>query len=539
MGVSNDGRLALALALRGEDEGPALASVPPESREAWRLATEAARWHLDPEAHPMPSLEAIARAAGETVDARRASCAACVQIERAHLLGFDSAGHARCLELHRRLAGGAGEPWIEAWLEIAERWALLADGSWLADDDTRALAAVAREADDASLAIEAVAQRAIGRSLGGDLETALASARQASRMSRTEGLWQSEYLAHLVLARLRRWTGRPHLSARIVEALGRVAPPAWRASLRWEATLSCAPLALGEPTASPASIAVDALDAVLSAAEAGDAEELERSSDALRLAVEGFAPAAQEAETVLALIDPNAGAKGDEEQFRRGVTHEPPAAARGLVPADDLGDAAVLAWVVARPGSPACRILDAGKNLARDARRLDPPKGGPGRPEATASALLLARGPVDTASLFRTVYGFAYQPELHRGVFDVLLHRVRKRLDGVAEIAREADAVSIVVNAPFLVPDPRCGQPLEELMLRYFVRHRGASAKQAAESLALPLRTAQRALAQLVEEGAVERQQVGRQVVYHVEDTTFEEPSFAARSRISVTTGAS
>jgi Fic family protein len=125
------------------------------------------------------------------------------------------------------------------------------------------------------------------------------------------------------------------------------------------------------------------------------------------------------------------------------------------------------------------------------------------------------------------VYGFQHAPDVHRGIFDVLLHRARARVRGLAEIEREGDRLRLKGKQPFLVPDPRSVQPLEEFMLRLVARSGGASAKEAAEALNVPLRTVHRALQRLVSEGACQRARAGRTVVYRIEDTTFQEPTRA------------
>ena len=73
--------------------------------------------------------------------------------------------------------------------------------------------------------------------------------------------------------------------------------------------------------------------------------------------------------------------------------------------------------------------------------------------------------------------------------------------------------------------DPRCTQALEDLMLHLFARQGGGTAKGAASELNVPLRTAQLALKQLVDEGAVLVARKGRKVTYSVEDSTFSEPT--------------
>ncbi|MEZ4373332.1 MAG: hypothetical protein R3B07_21090 [Polyangiaceae bacterium] len=67
---------------------------------------------------------------------------------------------------------------------------------------------------------------------------ALRLARRASLMARVRSLPQPEFLAHLVLARARRFARQPHLSLRIARALQDVVPAPWRNWLGWEWALA-------------------------------------------------------------------------------------------------------------------------------------------------------------------------------------------------------------------------------------------------------------------------------------------------------------
>ena len=68
----------------------------------------------------------------------------------------------------------------------------------------------------------------------GALEEALSFARRASLISRTEGLVIHEYLANLVLARARRYSGQASQSLRITHALEQVVPDPWKHWVEWE-----------------------------------------------------------------------------------------------------------------------------------------------------------------------------------------------------------------------------------------------------------------------------------------------------------------
>ena len=76
-----------------------------------------------------------------------------------------------------------------------------------------------------------------------------------------------------------------------------------------------------------------------------------------------------------------------------------------------------------------------------------------------------------------------------------------------------------------VIADPRCERPTESRVLVLLGRHGLTTAKQAAKTLAISVRSAQAALQALVEDGALERVREGRSVGYVLEDTTFEEPT--------------
>jgi DNA-binding transcriptional ArsR family regulator len=127
--------------------------------------------------------------------------------------------------------------------------------------------------------------------------------------------------------------------------------------------------------------------------------------------------------------------------------------------------------------------------------------------------------------LFRSIYGFEYEPAVHQNVRNTLYHRIRSRLGELGELERVDDAVRVTLFEPLIIPDPRCSPPPEVDLLRVLARWGHASAREAAEHLGIPLRTAQKALRRLADDGACRREQKGRHIVYHLEDTTFAEPT--------------
>jgi DNA-binding transcriptional ArsR family regulator len=103
---------------------------------------------------------------------------------------------------------------------------------------------------------------------------------------------------------------------------------------------------------------------------------------------------------------------------------------------------------------------------------------------------------------------------------------MRGALGEAAEIIRDDGRVAIVVRRPLAVEDPRCQEPLADRVLDRLAASNGrATAKELTAALRVPLRTVQRALGQLVDEGACHAEPDGRKTEYVVEDTTFNEPS--------------
>jgi hypothetical protein len=149
-----------------------------------------------------------------------------------------------------------------------------------------------------------------------------------------------------------------------------------------------------------------------------------------------------------------------------------------------------------------------------------------GRNETLVSALALA-GPsgLSEEEAFGEVYEFAYQAEMHRGVFGVCVHRAREYLGAAGAIEHGAGRVMLALDAPILVPDPRCTKPMQDRLLRAIASRGGATAQDVAKAVGVSLRVAQQALADLSADGACLATKEGRKVRYAVEDTTFSEPT--------------
>jgi hypothetical protein len=183
--------------------------------------------------------------------------------------------------------------------------------------------------------------------------------------------------------------------------------------------------------------------------------------------------------------------------------------------------------VLARPDAPAFRLLPAGVGLLRASTPVlgaaGPDSRGSMRTDAGIAVLALAGpGGMRRKDLFRAVYGFAFAYERHAGVFDVLMHRMRKRFEPYGEVRRSDDRCALVIRAPVVVPDTRSARPTEERVLWVLAARGQASAEDLAHELGASVRTVQLALQQLVADGACRSQRAGQTFTYVVDDTTFK-----------------
>jgi DNA-binding transcriptional ArsR family regulator len=149
-----------------------------------------------------------------------------------------------------------------------------------------------------------------------------------------------------------------------------------------------------------------------------------------------------------------------------------------------------------------------------------------GRTDAALSALALA-GPAGMPQdeFFRSVYGFAFSPNIHRGSFNVLVHRMRNRVRGLGDVLRGDDRLALRIDRAFVVPDPRCVEPTVARVLRLLASRGACRAEELAQNLNVSQRTVQLALQQLLADGACQKERNGREIRYRVDDTTFCEPT--------------
>lgn len=506
------GRRALAIT---RDETSAIT-------RCWRYALqELLRFSAEPEAGadapppPMPDADPeggwawVARA-----EAHRVRWAA---------MAFDRAGLEQAILRFERIPSGRDLE-ADAWRAVADAWRQVSRG---ADPRSTLEGAhkIGAQLQRAELVLEAIALAALGAENAGDQAGALAIARRASRMARTEGLPHSEFLANLVLARSRRLDQQPHLAARILHALRPLIAPVWRSWLELELRL-----ALGESSEAPDPRATAglALWRALSAARRGETPAFLALIEGATRSVEGFAPLHADLIGARSLLDPNLSLPALPSPWREwadGSVAQPPRGLIGL--AGDPGPSGRAVAFVWAPGStPARRVLSPGHRLLGAERALAPEEAGPQlrTDSAVAALLLVGPGGVGEEALFRRLYGFDYEPVRHQSVRDVLYQRVKKRI-APARLEREANQVRLIHEGPWIVPDPRSSPPAELRILRLLGARKVAAAREVAGELGIPLRTAQDALARLAEDGAVKKEKARAGLHYILEDTTFSEPT--------------
>lgn len=387
------------------------------------------------------------------------------------------------------------EPGLRTSAEL-DRW--LAGEALAAPDEL--------ERTDAALRVEQMVLRALA-ALDTSIDEAVQHARQASRAAYAEGLPAQELLAYWALARVRRVSGNPYAAARIGGALCRAAPEAWWPLVDWELTIAGGDTS--ELERAPSEPAATWLQLCSAAESAND--------EAWRTALERFRGlrlppvlAHERDALVRGLIGEGVG---ELDALRRvsGALQET-AARSGQTPAIwrlAPGEKPRLGWCVAPSEGESLRLMDEGDRVRALGATLS--EGGDAG--------------VDLTDAFERVYGFAFDPSVHDGVFRVLLHRVRGALEGVAEIEREGDRLTLAVTQPLRLPEPRSEPPFGDRILRVIAANPGKTARELAERSGTTVRAVQRALRLLVETGACKSERVGRAVIYAVEDTTFSEPT--------------
>ena len=501
------------------EEGSAEAS-------AWAAALVCARRLVDPEAGPCPDLNTLKGPAALQAVAHR---------EREALIGWDPAGLQAMGELRKAIGGtDRGARRASAWARI-----LRGDVEGIGDEG-RALHAAGSQAQDASMVIDAQLLRAMAALTVDDLEEATSLARRASRMARTEGLRAERFLASILLARVRRRAGRPHLATRILSALTPIAPAPWQGWLVWERVLAGSRTFLESETDPlvgatnvPAAQAARGLIGWLRAARAGDPEAFDALCDETAARATGFADMARETAALSAALDPRvemAALPPRLVPWARGDEEDTPAGLHGIVGPPDGPADSTIASVVSGPSRVPRRVLRVAVPLlgadGQDPMRLERTRLRRGRVDTAVAALALAGAEgLQDPKLFERAYEFEFVSSLHAGILDVLVHRMRARLEGAATVHRGGGRLRLEPHGVLVLPDPRCVEHVEDRLLRVIARHGGVTTRQAAQELDVSVRTAQLALRRLLESGDCVLNRDGRRVEYLVEDTTFTEPT--------------
>lgn len=485
-----------------------------ESGGALPDPSDMVRWAEDPSCH-----EALSRAA--------------VLHQLGRILAFDVAGVTNMSRLVAEVH--SEEPATRTRIEFVKLATHFIQGE-RPEAVWAALSAVfegAKKNQLAGLAIDAQCAMAIACMIGGDLTQATAISRRASRMARTEGLPQQQYLSNLLLARVRRLNGVPHLATHILNALMVIAPSPYQSWIRWERLLAGTIVGDGPPPQQPVDWACGALGRVLDAAMKGEGEDLALAEKDLLMHVAPVPLVRAEAQDLCMGIDPLGSTTATSDamsEWLKGATALPP---HGLYGVEDIATEEVdanrrdVGYILAGPGRRARRVLGFAKApLAsadlHDEKRTDRRRI---RIETGVAVLALAAGPIADSVFFRQVYGFEHNPIVHAAVLDALVSRMRKALTGVASLERVDGALSLSFVCLARLPDPRCAQPLEDRVLRVLVRAQDGTAKDAATRLGLPLRTIQEALKELIDGGACAKRREGRKIAYVIEDTTFAPPT--------------
>lgn len=457
---------------------------------------------------------------------RLAASYGCRQLQLQSLLHFQQERLRHWSDQLRQLSVEAPEPRQQAWLLMSQVWlALMADRLDEAAVKTKALSGLVTEHKLADGTVEVTTQRALLHARRGELSEATALARRASRMARTEGILQQEYLANLVLARIRRHAGRNHLAVRILSALSAVVPWPWRNWVQWESLM-----AGGTVTKAVDGELARAAAAFVEAVDAGDQPRFRQCAQHLMQQLSGWCALEEEAHVLVEGLDAGASAGSTLAPWAGGRVDHAPYYVRG-----PPGGGSSLALVASWPGRAPRRILRAGEAFVVSAGApwiQGDPRQKDNRVQTALAVLALAGADGLRASqLFELVYGFAYVQAKHENILRVLIHRSRRAVAGAADVRRDADRLTFVPHRAVLIPDPRCAPTLEERVLDVLASFsHQASAQDVADHLAVPVRTVRAALKALQMEGACVMDRAGRNTSYRVEDTTFYEPSLTRLS---------
>jgi len=452
----------------------------------------------------------------------------CTLGARSAYVDFDPSRLERWIGILGHVAGSDGE--LPARLRLAELWlAILRGPTARLHEVCTALADDCRRARIGDGLIDAQTCRALVACSLGEIDDGLSAARTACRMAKAEALPLQEILSHLVLARLRRVSGAPYLASRILRSLVELSPSPLRSWIEWERALAGAASSSWVMPESRLGAAVLALRACLDGAARDRRDEFERLAlDAIEN-VRGFLDAWLELQDLLICADlwrdSEAGSVAASE-WVRGARDMPPHGLHNVGLAMDGASSAPLAYVAAAPGSPARRVLAVGATLAMtpEGALLDRSARPQERTDTAAAFLLLSPGgELRDRAFFRALYGFDYDPALHKQILDSLVHRLKERLSDAAVVTRADGVISLRLLRPVVVWDPRCQRSLADTVLDTLARTGPMTARDTADVVGVSVRKVQLVLGEMLENESCVAKRAGRRVEYEVEDTVFSE----------------
>ncbi|MEM9194125.1 MAG: hypothetical protein AAGF12_33430 [Myxococcota bacterium] len=493
----SEAQSAYRLATTGDFSDAARLCERSAPSDAWVVPLRAITFNTAPDLVRQVVPEEVA-AIASTPDA---AALALRQLVLAAFLRFDRTGLDRARRALGEIESRGTSPLLLAIRELAEGWLAISEGA--RPTFTSHASWRQRVASHPDLLVEREVITVLDSLHLGDLDEATTLARRTSRMAGSEGFLQAEYLANLALARTRRRAGMGHLAVRILRALAEVVPDTFRPWIEWE--LACA----GEVEATPLASLLE----TMTRADRWAVHELFRRAAE---ATSAFPDLRTDLETLHGLLHPDV--EGDIA-WSGGQTHPIPRGLRN--PSKHPLSAAV---VYCAPGKPARRFLQATTAFFPSAQVLEAQTRA-ARVHTSLSALALAQHGLEAGELFELAHGFPMTDAAHEDALRGLVHRLRKELGDAGTIERRGQ-LALRPKVPLLIPDPRTDHSLADRVLMFLAAGSGrATARDVARALKLPLRTVQRLLGGMVEDGSCASIPDGRRVEYVVEDTTFSEPT--------------
>ncbi len=508
-------------------------SVP---AKAWNLALAGLRfaYGIGPATPPSPA--DAARLVTQNGDSQIPLLRLCEVSERICVSTWDRSGLSVWTDLHQLIESQGPTPGGALSLKAAQNWQARLAGDPIDVQVLRWGFDAASAARDSRLMIDFLALMTCTALANDAVDQAVITARRAVLMAQGEGRPLDEYLASIILARARRYQGRPHLALHILGALTRVAPWPFRPWISWESQLSGGAIetsALVKPPTTKESSSQQASRALFNlirAAVAGDVDAVARQGQALKRATAPCPDWAREATAlVFALDGQRHPAPAAVQDWRQGTTPTVPLGLLGLGVVEKhslFGDTAPV-FVVARPAACGYRVLRPGLGLCENIHPLPQSDAGDdsGSRVDTALAELALAGPEGQTreDFFYRVYGFPFRADLHQGVLDVLVHRLRARIANLGDIERasEPPRITLHLKTALAIPDGRGALSMSDRVLRAVATLGAVAATDAATALQMPLRSVQRALRQLVKDGACTTKRDGLHISYSVTDTAF------------------